>query len=71
MQEKIKSSELLKNIVESRNMSLSGLASALGIARQSLYNKLDGRTEFTGAEIKRITALLELSPEERDIIFLS
>lgn len=63
--------ELLKAKIKDRNISYTQLAELLGITRQCLYKKANGQTEFTGSEIKRISAILELSNEERDAIFLS
>lgn len=61
--------DLLKNKIEQSNTSRNAIAEALGITRQGLYNKLDGKKEFKGSEIKIISSMLNLTPAERDAIF--
>lgn len=63
--------DLLKNKIEQSNTSRNAIAEALGITRQGLYNKLDGKKEFKGSEIKIISSMLNLTPAERDAIFFN
>lgn len=50
-------------------INMSGLAQQLGISRQTLGIKLDGKVPFTLAEAKKLSELLKLSPSEIVSIF--
>lgn len=63
--------ELLKKIIEKKNVSRTALAEELHITRQGLYNKLEGSNEFVGSEIKKLSTVLELSDEEKNAIFFA
>ena len=62
---------LLMAKIESSGKSKSELAELLGITRQGLYNKLCGDSEFKSSEIRILSGLLKLTPEERDLIFFA
>lgn len=62
---------LLAKKIDNSNFTRSFIAESLGLTRQSLYNKLEGKNEFTGSELKRISSLLELSEQERNVIFFA
>lgn len=57
--------------VDACKLPRSVLAESLGLSRQGLYNKLTGRKEFKSSEIKRLSKLLALSPEEKEQIFFA
>ncbi len=61
--------EMLVAKIEASGRSKSEIAEVLGITRQGLYNKLSGESEFKSSEIKVLSLLLSLTPEERDTIF--
>lgn len=61
----------MKNIISSSGRSVSFIAIKLGISRESLYNKMNGVTEFKASEIVNLTKLLNLSKETRDDIFFN
>lgn len=63
--------EMLLHKIEQTSISKTDIAEALGITRQGLYNKLDGKQEFKGSEIKLISQILNLTSYERDAIFFS
>lgn len=46
------------------------IAKSLGISEQALFNKIKGETEFKASEIYKLTDILRLSAESRDLIFL-
>lgn len=50
-------------------INMSGLAQQLGISRQTLGTKLDGKVPFTLSEAKKLSELLKLSPSEIVSIF--
>ena len=52
-------------------MTRKALAQYLGIAVQSLYNKMYGFQPFTQEEIQKIKILFNLSPEKLDRIFFT
>ena len=62
-------SNSLKKAIEDSGMTMTALARIIGISRESLYNKVDRRTEFTASEICRMSNALHLSNESRDAIF--
>lgn len=53
--------KLLKEIIDSKGMKYQFIAGKLGISRESLYNKLNGKTEFTAGEIRGIADALSLN----------
>lgn len=64
-------SSLLYNKINSSKLSKSYIAESLGLTRQGLYNKLSGKREFKGSEIKKISDLLNLSEQEKEDIFFA
>lgn len=62
--------ELLKDTIEDRGISIVKLSEKSGIDRATLYNRFNGKGEFTASEIVGITDALRLTPKERDSIFL-
>ena len=62
--------ELLKDKIEDRGISIVKLSEKSGIDRATLYNRFNGKGEFTASEIVGITDALRLSNIERDSIFL-
>lgn len=57
--------------LDASGFSRSEIAERLGITRQGLYNKLCGTNEFKSSEIRLLSELLMLSPQERDLIFFA
>ena len=47
------------------------IAKSLGISEQALFNKIKGETEFKAREIYKLTDILRLSAESRDLIFFN
>ena len=62
-------SELLKEKIEESGMTMVAIARKTGIKRETLYNKLSGKSEFTASEIVAMSKVLRLSVEEREAIF--
>ena len=62
--------ELLKDKIEDRGISIVKLSEKSGIDRATLYNRFNGKGEFTASEIVGITDALRLTRNERDSIFL-
>ena len=61
---------LLKKTIDDRGMAIVKLSEKSGIDRATLYNRFNGKGEFTASEIVGITDALRLSNDERDSIFL-
>lgn len=61
----------LKYKINEKGFKYQYLASQLGIARTTLYNKVNNESEFFGNEILKLSELLGLSLEEREEIFFN
>lgn len=61
---------LLKATIDDRGITIVKLSEKSGIDRATLYNRFNGKGEFTASEIVGITEALRLSKGERDSIFL-
>lgn len=61
---------LLKDKISESGMTVKAIAEKTGILRETLYNKMAGRSEFTASEIVALSELLKLSKDDRDNIFL-
>lgn len=51
------------------NCSITSMAKEISISRQSLQDKIAGRTDFKVSEIVKIKGLLKLNANEIDNIF--
>ena len=63
--------ELLKEKIKDSGMKITSIAEKTGILRETLYNRLNGKGEFTASEIISLSDILRLSKTDRDKIFLS
>lgn len=61
--------KLLRESIDSLGMSISFVAKQIGISRESLYQKMNGETEFKASEIYALKDLLRLDNNKRDAIF--
>lgn len=52
-------------------ISKKDLAKRLGISEMSLFNKIRNETEFKASEIVALTEALNLTQEQRNIIFFA
>ena len=59
----------LDKVIYESGLKLEAIARRMGINRVSLWNKIQGRTEFKASEIKSLSQILSLSAEQRDNIF--
>lgn len=60
--------ELRKKIAES-GLKLDHIASQMGISRASLWQKIEGKSDFKASEMARLQDILNLSLEEKERIF--
>ena len=51
----------LKDVIIEKGFRISWIAIQLNITRYTLYNKINGVTEFTASEIAKLTEILHLS----------
>lgn len=62
--------DLLKKKITDSGMTVVAIAEKSDILRETLYNRLNGKGEFTASEIVGLTKALSLSRKDRDDIFL-
>lgn len=63
--------ELLKYSIARAGLTPQSLAEVLGLSRQSFYNRLSGKVEFTLGEIKKIAEKCQLTRDEINDIFFA
>lgn len=59
----------LKSTIDNSGLKIVYIAEQLGLSPQGLYNKLNGKTDFTASEIAMLKKILSLSEEEAWAIF--
>ena len=64
-------SNLLNVKIQESGIKIGHIARVLNLSRQGLYNKINGKTEFFGSEITKLSEILNLSIEERENIFFN
>lgn len=62
--------DFLKRKIDESGMTMVAISDKTGILRQTLYNRLNGLSEFSASEIVALTNVLHLTKAERDHIFL-
>lgn len=63
--------QMLRDAIKESGVTLTYISEKMGIARESLYNKLNGSSEFKASEIAKLSSLLHLSVETREQIFFA
>lgn len=63
--------DLLKEKIKDSGLKIVFIAEKTGILRETLYNRLNGKGEFTASEIVALSDVLRLNKADRDKIFLS
>lgn len=61
----------LKQAIKDSGMTIVAIAEKAGILRETLYNKINGESEFKASEISALSKVLQLSSEMRDEIFFA
>ena len=61
----------LRKTIQESGLKISAISEQMSIARETLYNKLNGKTEFTVSEIIAISNILGLTKTQRDNIFFA
>lgn len=62
---------LLRNKIDYSGLTVTAIAKKAGLKRETLYNKLQGRSEFKASEISALTFVLQMNRDERDKIFFT
>ena len=63
--------ELLRKKINESGMTMVAISRKTGILRETLYNRLNGRGDFTASEMMALAKVLGLTNEERDKIFFA
>ncbi len=63
--------ELLNKKIKNSGMTVVAVAEKSGILRETLYNKLNGSSDFKASEILKLSSALGLSVDERNNIFFA
>ena len=61
----------LRQRMADSGMTVKAIAQKSGILRETLYNRLNGTTEFNASEILALSDTLRLTVKERDTIFFA
>ena len=59
----------LKAAIDESGMTMVAISAKTGILRETLYNKLAGKSEFTVSEIEGLSDALNLTTGQRNSIF--
>jgi len=62
---------MLRSRIKDSGITLTAIADKIGVSRETLYNRLDGKSEFKASEIACLTDLLRLKKAEQDSIFFN
>lgn len=63
--------QMLRNKISDSGMTMVAISQKTGILRETLYNRLNGKGEFTASEMLALSKVLNLSNSERDAIFFA
>lgn len=61
----------LKDSMKESGIPITTIAQRSGILRETLYNRLAGKSEFKASEIAALTLTLGLTRKQRDDIFFA
>lgn len=61
----------LRETIADSGMTIVAISAKTGILRETLYNKLAGRSEFTVSEIEGLSDALNLTTGQRNSIFFA
>lgn len=64
-------SQKLNDLINESGISFTAICAKMGITRRSLYNKVNGRTDFKVSELNALQRILHMTAEERDSIFFN
>lgn len=61
----------LRGLMAERGLEVTKLAGILGISRQATSDKINGKSKISLTDAQTISKALNMSQEERDVIFFS
>ena len=61
--------DMLKEIIDNSGMTKVSIAKKSGISRETLYNRLDGKGDFTVSEVHGLCEALKIDKKLRERIF--
>lgn len=61
----------LRGLMAERGLEVNKLAGILGISRQATSDKLNGKSKISLTDAQAISKALEMTNEERDLIFFN
>ena len=61
----------LRGLMVERGLEVNKLAGILGISRQATSDKLNGKSKISLTDAQAISKALEMTNEERDLIFFN
>lgn len=63
--------QALNDAINASGLKRGYIANALGVSHAGLINMINNRAEFRASHIFKLTALLRLTPAQRDAIFFA
>ncbi len=63
--------EKLNEVIKDSGMTVTAIANKSGINRITLYNRMNGKGEFTISEIIALTRVLHMDTDTRNAIFFA
>ena len=63
--------KLLNDAIERSGLKREWIAKQINITRASLFSKINNENEFKASEVCKLSQILSLTNNERDIIFLT
>lgn len=60
---------LLKKKINDSGMTVKAIAQKSGMLRETFYNRMKGNADFKASEIVALSKVLNLSKNERELIF--
>lgn len=63
--------EKLDEVIKDSGMTVTAIANKSGINRITLYNRMNGKGEFTISEIIALTRVLHMDTDTRNAIFFA
>lgn len=62
--------QLLRTLIKNKGVKLCYIAEKMGISKQSLYLKVNGKRAFNQYEIKSLCEVLDINSDDAKTIFL-
>ena len=61
----------LNEVISASGKTIKSIALKMGLSRQSLYLKMNGKREFKASEVYKLCEILRLTNEEKERIFFT